>query len=66
MYTAIDERQMTAIIALDISAAFDTINYKRQRVFVVDLRLPRRRCQLDEVEQVPVKLTKRLKSCGVQ
>jgi len=30
----------------------------RQRVFVVDLRLPERRCQLDEIEQASVKLIK--------
>jgi len=29
-----------------------------QRIFVVDLRLPERCCQLDEVEQASVKLTK--------
>jgi len=33
-------------------------SFQRQRVFVVDLRLPERRCQLDEVEQASVKLDK--------
>jgi len=39
---------------------------QRKRVFVVDLRLPERRCQLDEVEQASVKLIKeqRLRSCA--
>jgi len=31
-------------------------SFQRQRVFVVDLRLPGRRCQLDAVEQASVKL----------
>src|SRR5208282_438917 len=29
MYTAIDEKVMTALIALDLSAAFDTINHRK-------------------------------------
>jgi len=32
--------------------------FQRQRAFVVDLRLPEKRCHLDEVEQASVKLVK--------
>jgi len=33
-------------------------SFQRQRVFVVDLRLPERRCQLNEVEQASVNTSK--------